>query len=383
MTTDRELTQEEQNEENESALKAGYAKVKGMFGIKHGDDDKQLETEDSTQGNDETPKEDAKAETDSVNKDDSVENDSKPSGDAETEKDPWEGVPAIVKEQLTALSSVPGKVRNLEGRYGTLNRDVRAAQQQATNDTNDSGGKAPTQEEIDAAAKSSEQWDKLKDEYPEWTTAFDGKLSLLEKRLEGKIPAFNKDELGNEIRTTVKEDIQASNASIRELVKIDNRYPEWEDTINTPDYSKWLFEGGPTAEDFAQYKGLEQTDPGQANRALNEIIRLHPKWWSEKGSKIFSDRAKDAIALLDGYTSAQDAESNEDDKNHSDGDKNLKNETETPPKDTSANSRRESNRRRLESATVPKGSGGPKDAAISDDDAFKAGHKKVSDSRRY
>lgn len=345
-----EMTPEQQQEvtdrESEQALADGYATVAG------------------------TEKPDAKPEPKEENEPPETE----PAAEKETKEedefteDPWAGVPQVVRDSLQQLSSIPTQIRKLQGQFGTLNRDIKEAQTAARQQTHAAGSQAPTQAEIDEAAKNEQAWKELEEGYPEWASALGGQMKLLEKRLESRIPNVNLDEFGNRILGAVEQRMQANNQVQREMGKLDIKHSDWENTINSDDYLNWFLQNGPTAEDFALYKEFEKSDPAKATAVLNEIIRLHPQWWSEKGSKWFSDHAKDAIDLLDAYTAPEAGE---------------RKPSGNPPPAPSANSRSERNSKRLERAAVPAGSHAPAPTGISDEEALNVGYKKVAAMRKF
>lgn len=344
--------------ESEEALARGFAKVNG--------------TEPEKADKEEKPKDELDGKPSATEDDHAKDGDTKKEEDEFTE-DPWGGVPDVVKTSIQRLeqatSSIPTQIRKLQGQFGTLNRDIKIAQQTATEQTKEAGSKAPTQAEIDEATKTEAAWKALEEDYPDWASALGGQMKLLEKRLETKIPNVNLDEFGNRILDTVDQRMRQNNQMQREYGKIDFKHPDWENTINSEEYRDWLFQGGPTVDEFFSFKTLEDSDPAKANEVLNDIIRRHPTWWSDKGSKLFSDHAKEAIELLDAYTASKAGEE--------------PGSGNPPPADTSANSRSARNSERLKRAAVPQGNNAPPSTGISDDEAFIRGHKRVAAMRKF
>lgn len=154
---------------------------------------------------------------------------------------PWEGVNPQLKaafvnmtEQVKTLGASQDRVKQLEFRVGAITNELTAAKAAAVTTE-----KAPTDEEMAAAAESDEAWEKLKGDFPEWTTAFDGRFKAI-KDGSGKEVT----ELKAEIES-IKTDLagKASEAKIEERVVdavMSYAHSGWRDTIASADYAAWL-----------------------------------------------------------------------------------------------------------------------------------------------
>lgn len=210
---------------------------------------------------------------------------------------------AMEKRMQTWMREMGGTIGGMKDQMNRMSNAARAT-------ANAQGAAAPTKEQIEAATKSGEKWDALKGQFPEWGEAIDGQFSLFEQRIMSKIPQVDANSIRNDAVKASSEAAQLSTQELKQALPLYVKHPEWETTINTPEFMDWVLTDGPTKEEYAAYKQLEKTDPAKAGAAVNELIRKHPNWWSDKGSKLFEGSIKDSISLLDSYSEAAKAAAN-------------------------------------------------------------------------
>jgi len=181
--------------------------------------------------------------------------------------DPWAGVPSTVKAQieslnskLAALDQLGGRVRQAESRIGNLFHLVESANKaaQAVED-------APSKSQIAAASQDPEKWKALKEDWPEWADALEG----LEARVSGKIPDVSK----------LREEWEQSLST--RTTEIERKMEERILTIKHPDWKATA-----TSDEFQAFK-----------------LSL-PMQYAEK---LVSDRAEDAIEILDLFAASKAA----------------------------------------------------------------------------
>jgi hypothetical protein len=219
----------------------------------------------------------------------------------QSEPDRFDAIEKRMQAWMREQGGVIGGMKDQVARMSNAARTTAAAQ----------GAAAPSKEQIEAATKNSEKWTDLKEKYPEWAEAFEGQISITEQRILGKIPKIDPDAIRNDAVKASSESARTEVSQFKAVIPLYVKYPEWETTINTPEFMNHALSGGPSAEEYAAYKQLEQSQPAKAGETLNELIRRFPNWWSEKGSKIFSPSATDAISLLDSFNEAAQAAANE------------------------------------------------------------------------
>lgn len=179
------------------------------------------------------------------------------------------GAPASVRESLSAIAQVRDRLRNVEGHIGGLTsvtKELRTAMTAARSAAEKAGDEAPSDTQIAAAAGSSAKWTQMKEDFPEWAEAMEERLANVRGR------AVDVDGISKQIRDGITPDLQAIEQRARNYARIDLSHEDWEDTVKTPAFSTWL-----------------QSQPEDV-RALAG-----------------SDRARDAIKLLDGYVAATKA----------------------------------------------------------------------------
>lgn len=191
----------------------------------------------------------------------------------EVKPDEWEGVPPKVKAELESVSArlasfdkLPDRLRNIEGHIGGITSQLKTALA-AKVAVEKSGAEAPTSDQI-AQAKSSEKWAQLKVDYPDWAEAMDERLATLKPAQATVDVAGIKSELAKDFDTRLSE----AEMRARQFARVDLKYEDWEQTINSPAYLAWIAKQPP------EIRALEH-----------------------------SPNAKDAIQVLDAYSAAQKA----------------------------------------------------------------------------
>ena len=163
------------------------------------------------------------------------------------EVDPWDGVPQVVRDQLEAVSGklnsvdkISDRIRNIEGHIGGLSSQVKqfVAASKAVAKT---GVDAPTEAQIEKAAESSEKWQAIKEDYPDWAEALEERLAQ-EKRAVPDLDGIQKrvDESVGSINNTLRAELRRAHETIVEI-----KHPDWRKDVNTKEFKSW-FESQPT-----------------------------------------------------------------------------------------------------------------------------------------
>lgn len=275
--------------------------------------------------------------------------------------DPWDGVPAVVKERLESLSALPNRLRNIEGHFGglksaldTLNATAKAAAKK--------GEEAPTETQVQAALADEDSWKKFKEEFPDFAAPVEKQLASVRAELAKRkdAPPVDVKEIESRVSARVEERLAAAMpaatdaAEERAFVRL--KHPDWKATVNTPEFKTWTLQGGPSLDAYSQMKALEKTDPTKAEEVVNAFARSYPKWWGEKGAAMFGSTANDAITLLDGFKAHKDQAA-------------------------TAGQAKEKQQKRLDAATPLKSSPAPITRAITDEEAFERGFKRVAKAK--
>lgn len=94
-------------------------------------------------------------------------------------------------------------------------------------------------------------------------------------------------------------------AEARQYARLDAKHEDWESAINSPEFVTWAYRNGPTPEERQQQWQLEQSNPAAAATAFSTLMQKYPQWWAASGHLINSDKAVDAIKLLDEFKASK------------------------------------------------------------------------------
>lgn len=149
------------------------------------------------------------------------------------EADPLEGLPPAVREKLASYDKlaelVPkliSDIRSTQGRFAHLQSQWNKAQEVASK---------PTQKQVEQA-KTPEEWDALKEQFPDWGTA-------IEKFVESKAGQAPSGFSAEDIEQIVSQRTQVTTEALErqfneKLVTL--RHPTWRQTTQTPEFVQWL-----------------------------------------------------------------------------------------------------------------------------------------------
>lgn len=267
--------------------------------------------------------------------------------------DPWKDVPPVLKSTLDSITSKIGAIEHMTkssaGRVGALQSALDEARKTATN----KGAPSPSTEQVQAAAANAEEWENLRQEYPEWVSGFEKQMTILEDRILKKVPNVDASAITKDVLDKSTEYARNIGAEVKKVIPLYVKHPEWEETVKTPAFTEWAYTNGPTESERKQKWALEASNPQKATEFVNELIRKYPQWWAERGSLLDSDYPTDAIQVMDKFSEHQKAAQAAD---------------QDPPADEI---RRQGNKQRLQQA-VPATTGAikPKPATKTEHDEF-------------
>jgi len=154
--------------------------------------------------------------------------------------DPWEGVnPALrqtieaMNQRLQIIDNLQTRVKQAESRVGSLQNQITNGKQAAR--TVDD---APSKADIEAAAKSDKAWEELKEEFPEWGQAIDGRLAAERAEISKKMGLELTEKL-NAIKEEIQRSAPGETGNIQEMI-LDVAHDDWREVIRTPEYQTWL-----------------------------------------------------------------------------------------------------------------------------------------------
>ena len=182
--------------------------------------------------------------------------------------DPLAGLSLTVRAKLAQIDDLAQAnaqllhhVKTTEGRVAAMQREAQQARQAAMQE-------APTQTAISSAAKNPEKWEQLKQDFPEWAGA-------MEEYVTSKIgvPSQQQSLSPEAVAQFVQQEVANTKAEMGRLMeeaRIEGKYENWRETINTTEFAQWF------------------TVQNPQTRALAD-----------------SPAAKDAIKMLDLFSTAQ------------------------------------------------------------------------------
>lgn len=145
--------------------------------------------------------------------------------DAATETPPKVEEPEDRVAKLESLvSGLAENVKTFTGRVSQMQSELAkaAVAQRAVQD-------APSDNEIKAASKSQEKWDRLKTDFPEWAEAIEERLGATRP---AAAPQVDPNALREELREQLRMELQ------HELIA--DKHPGWGEAVKTAEFSTWL-----------------------------------------------------------------------------------------------------------------------------------------------
>ena len=155
----------------------------------------------------------------------------------EQPEDPLAGLSPTVRAKLAQIDELAQAnaqllhhVKTTEGRVAAMQREAQQARQAATQD-------APTQTAIASAAKNPEKWEQLKQDFPEWAGA-------MEEYVASKMGGQQQQNLTPEqVTNYVQQQVAQTRAEMGRLMeeaRIEGKYENWRDTVNTTEFAQWF-----------------------------------------------------------------------------------------------------------------------------------------------
>jgi hypothetical protein len=152
--------------------------------------------------------------------------------------DPLAGLPEEVKLALSKITQLEQAnaqllhhVKTAEGRVAAIQREFQQGRQAAT-----SVDAAPSQGQMAAAAKNPEKWEQLKQDFPEWAGA-------MEEYVGSKLSGMQSGVQATQVVDYVQQQLAAERATMKtaiEEARVEGRYEDWRDTVNTPEFAQWF-----------------------------------------------------------------------------------------------------------------------------------------------
>lgn len=188
--------------------------------------------------------------------------------------DPLAGLPAEVKIALGKITQLEQQnaqllhhVKTAEGRVAAIQREFQQGRQAAT-----SVDAAPSQGQMAAAAKNPEKWEQLKQDFPEWAGAME---EYVGSKLDGMQSGVQADQVMQYVQQQLAVERENMRTAIEEA-RVEGRYENWRDTVNTPEFAQWFAIQSPEVKALADSSAAKD-----AIKMLDMFHKLSAKSTSE------------------------------------------------------------------------------------------------------
>lgn len=141
-----------------------------------------------------------------------------------------------LERQVQQIPALTQRVNTAEGRVAAMQRERDVAKQAATVVKD-----APSTAQIAAAAVSTEKWDSLKADFPEWADATEQFLNSKLAKLTPQTPVEGADP--QKIAELVEQRVNAVRAEMAKVVeeaKVEGKHANWREDINSDGFVKWF-----------------------------------------------------------------------------------------------------------------------------------------------
>lgn len=162
---------------------------------------------------------------------------------AQEEADPFAGLPDAVKAKLAKIDELAQAnaqllhhVKTAEGRVAAMQREF---QQARAAQTAVAPQDAPSQERMAAAARSPEKWEQLKQDFPEWAGAMEEYVAAQLGSVRGNANGLSPEQV-NQALAQQRAEIQAEMQRELQYARVEGKYENWRDEINTPEFAAWF-----------------------------------------------------------------------------------------------------------------------------------------------
>jgi len=172
----------------------------------------------------------------------------------EEPEDPLAGLSDVVRAKLaqiddlaTANAQLLHHVKTAEGRVAAMQREfqqARVAQQQVAPQ------EAPSQGQIVNAAKNPEKWEQLKDDFPEWAGAMEEYVASQLGSVRSQGNMLTPEQVAGYVQQQVEQTKSEMRQAIEEA-RVDGKYENWKDTVNTLEFTQWFTVQSPETRSLA------------------------------------------------------------------------------------------------------------------------------------
>jgi uncharacterized protein YhaN len=168
--------------------------------------------------------------------------------------DPLASLPAEVRAALAKIPQLEQAnaqllhhVKTAEGRVAAMQREFQQARQAATQVAPQD---APSQNQMAAAVKNPEKWEQLKQDFPEWAGAMEEYVAAKLGSVQPAAPGLDPRAVAAFVHQQVAQ-TKAEMARTLEEARIEGKYDDWKNTVNTTDFVQWFTVQSPEVQSLA------------------------------------------------------------------------------------------------------------------------------------
>lgn len=172
-----------------------------------------------------------------------VQPDPDPEPQAQAPADPLAGLPDEVRAALAKIPQLEQAnaqllhhVKTAEGRVAAMQREFQSARQAAAQVAPQD---APSQNQVVAAAKNPEKWEQLKQDFPEWAGAMEEYVAAKLGSVKAGAPGLDPQAVAAFVQQQVAQS-QAEMTRTIEEARIEGKYENWRELVNTTDFVQWF-----------------------------------------------------------------------------------------------------------------------------------------------
>jgi hypothetical protein len=191
------------------------------------------------------------------------------------------GMDPAIKDMLDNMAY---RLKQAESRVGSLQNQLNASKQAVKEIKPED---TPSKKQIEEASENDQDWEDLKEEFPNWAKAIDARVAKFSSDAVGKIDKLSG--LETDFNTRLEAEVQKVKDTFDkkiELVTLSFFHPKWKDTVKSDAYLKWL----PTQPEHIQAKHGSPL-ASDAIEVLNRFNEFN-KPPSKSPSEIAADRAR-------------------------------------------------------------------------------------------
>lgn len=151
-------------------------------------------------------------------------------------EDPLAGLSPAVRAKLAQIDELAKSnaqlqhhVMSAEGRMAAMQQEANQARQAATQE-------APSQTAIVSAAKNPEKWEQLKQDFPEWAGAME---EFVASKIGNQQQGLTPQQVAGYVQQQVAQ-TKAEMGRLMEEARIEGKYENWRDTVNTTEFAQWF-----------------------------------------------------------------------------------------------------------------------------------------------